>query len=253
MSDPARDLAGKTGIERRRGVRALFDAIAPRYDLLNHLLSLGLDHYWRRRALHLLAPEPGRSYLDLACGTGDLGLLLATLVKTRVVGVDISPAMLRKIAPKKARKKPAGAFYFLQGDALQLPFAAGSFDGVSLAFGLRNFPRRNTALREIHRVLKPAGVLVILEFVPAAGFRRSLFRLYFRHLLPFLGKIVSRHSFAYDYLPASVETFATAADLTAELAAAGFREIRTVRPFPGVAVAFRAVRDSSSEQPVPPV
>jgi demethylmenaquinone methyltransferase/2-methoxy-6-polyprenyl-1,4-benzoquinol methylase len=195
-------------------VRRMFDAIAPRYDLLNRLLSAGVDARWRRIAVdRALSGIDGADVLDLCCGTGDLALALARDARTRsVTGVDFAGAMLDRAERKRARSSAAGSkVRLLRGDALRIPAADRRFDVVTIAFGLRNLVDPEAGIREMVRVLRPGGRLAVLEFFAAkAGLAPRLFRAYFRHVLPRVGRWLSgtRSVDAYRYLPASVDSFA---------------------------------------------
>lgn len=200
----------------------MFSEIAPRYDLLNRLLSFGADLRWRRRAVELaLERHPGR-ILDLATGTGDLALLLKRQAsKAEVVGADFAPPML-ELARKKARERGLEV-RFLEADALALPFPDGHFEAITIAFGFRNFADYERALKELYRVLAPGGRLVILEFPPPpTGAFGLVYRLYFQRVLPFLGGLISGSFGAYRYLPESVEAFPPPEALKALMEEAGF-------------------------------
>ncbi len=189
----------------------MFTDIAPRYDALNHLMSLGADRCWRRRAVRVLQRE-GRplDVLDLACGTGDLSLALQKALPegSRITGADFSEGMLAVMREKLARKGLEDRILLIQADAAALPFPEASFDAVTVAFGIRNFPDREQALREILRVLRPGGILVILELSePENRLLKACYRLYFRHILPFIGGLISGNRAAYKYLPDSVGRF----------------------------------------------
>jgi demethylmenaquinone methyltransferase/2-methoxy-6-polyprenyl-1,4-benzoquinol methylase len=218
-----------------RKVREMFTHIAPRYDLLNHLLSLQFDRLWRARVARLLQPilaRPDALVLDLCCGTGDLAFSLARAGKARVVGADFAHPMLIR-ANEKSAAAQAGSnsaelhdVGFLEADALCLPFADASFDLVTTAFGFRNLVDYEAGLREIRRVLKPGATLAILEFTePPDNLLGNAYRWYFRKILPRIGAFVSGDRNAYTYLPASVSRFFAPADLAFLMKGAGYSEV----------------------------
>ena len=220
------EAAAEGGAEKRAYVRTVFEQIAPRYDLLNHLLSFNVDRWWRRRALRVLdwmrVPE-GR-YLDLCAGTLDVG---AQLARQRgfggfIVGADFAVPMLRA----GAGKAPASVLAPVAADAQRLPLADGSVDGATVAFGIRNVASLDAALREVHRVLVPGARFVILEFTtPRRRLVRALYHLYFHRLLPFIGGVISGHHTAYRYLPQSVAHFPAEPELARRMTAAGFDDV----------------------------
>jgi demethylmenaquinone methyltransferase/2-methoxy-6-polyprenyl-1,4-benzoquinol methylase len=199
--------------EASRKVREMFTQIAPRYDLLNHVLSLQLDRVWRARTAKIVRPILSRSdavVLDLCCGTGDLALALARGGSARVIGADFAHPML----VQAAEKGEAAGIRFLEADALRLPFADGSFDLLTAAFGFRNLANYEDGLREMMRVLRPGGTVAILEFTePPAGVMGGLYRWYFRRVLPWVGGVISGDREAYTYLPRSVAKFFRPAQL----------------------------------------
>jgi demethylmenaquinone methyltransferase / 2-methoxy-6-polyprenyl-1,4-benzoquinol methylase len=198
-------------------VRGMFDRIAPVYDLMNRVMTAGLDGRWRRLAARQVV-WPGDRVLDVACGTGDLALE-AERRGGRVVGLDFSEPML-----ERARRK-SGTIEWVRGDALALPFGEGEFDAVTVGFGVRNFADLERGLLELHRVLKPEGRIAVLEITRPRGVLRPFFRLWFDVLVPLAGKVLPGGK-AYTYLPASVRRFPGPDDLSALLDAAGFREVR---------------------------
>lgn len=200
----------------------MFSEIAPRYDLLNRLLSFGADLRWRKRAVALALERGPKRILDLATGTGDLALLLKRQApRAEVVGVDFARPML-EIARRKAEAQGLGVV-FQEGDALALPFPDGHFDATTIAFGFRNFADYERALKELYRVLAPGGRLVILEFPPPpTGAFGLVYRLYFQRVLPLLGGLISGSFGAYRYLPESVEAFPPPEALKALMEEAGF-------------------------------
>jgi demethylmenaquinone methyltransferase/2-methoxy-6-polyprenyl-1,4-benzoquinol methylase len=205
----------------------MFDRIAPRYDLLNHVLSGGIDIHWRRRAVDVLAAAPGARVLDLCTGTADL--LIEALGRdgaSRGVGLDMSMPMLTRAAGKLSRVGMAGRAGLVAGDVQALPVRDGAFDGALIGFGIRNVGDAAGALAEMRRVLRPAGRLVVLEFSMPRGPMGVLYRAYARHVLPRLGGWISGDRGAYAYLPASVARFPTPAELGALMEGAGFTDVR---------------------------
>ncbi len=212
-------------------IAAMFDAIAAKYDLLNHVLSAGLDRGWRRRAIRSLALTGRERVLDLCTGTGDLALAArrARPPAARVIGVDFSSAMLRIGQRKTAAQRETGRIAFVEGDATRVPIADRAVDAVTMAFGIRNVERPEAACAEMCRALVPGGRLAILEFaMPTAPIVRPLYLWYFRRVLPRIGRLVSRHDAAYGYLPASVGAFASPDEFVKILRQAGFVEIAAI-------------------------
>ena len=202
----------------------MFNGISGKYDFLNHFLSLGIDKGWRKKAIAEIAKVRPERILDVATGTGDLALAAARLRPKQIVGVDIAARMLDIGREKVARKGLADIITLQQGDSEALPFATAQFDAVICAYGVRNFENLDKGLAEMCRVMRPGGRLAVLEFSQPGKFPvRQLFRFYFRHILPLLGKIVSRHSRAYTYLPESVQAFPEGEALCRRLAQAGFK------------------------------
>jgi demethylmenaquinone methyltransferase/2-methoxy-6-polyprenyl-1,4-benzoquinol methylase len=213
----------------------MFGSIARRYDLANHLLSCGVDFYWRQRAAEMVASWRPEKIVDLATGTGDLALALQRkLPNAEVMGVDFLPEML-----ELARRK--GVRQTLLADAMQLPFADASFDCVTIAFGLRNMEDWRRALTEMSRVLWKNGHLLVLEFsLPTAPVLRAIYRFYLHRCLPMLGSVLTGKKNAYDYLGDSIEEFPTGSAMTDLIEASGFRRA-TLQPLScGIATIYTA-------------
>jgi len=210
----------------------MFDAIAPRYDLLNTVLSAGLDRYWRRRALSALRFSGHETLLDVCTGTGDIALaaVRARRGAGRVVGVDFAGAMLAQAGDKQRRTGLTSCVHFVRGDATRLPVRSASVDGAVVAFGIRNIDQPEVACAELLRSLRHGGRLAILEFgLPIVPAVRRLYLWYFRNVVPRIGRAVSRHDVAYSYLPASVSAFPWGDAFVAVLRQSGFHNV-TSRP-----------------------
>ncbi|MEP6573916.1 MAG: ubiquinone/menaquinone biosynthesis methyltransferase [Gemmatimonadota bacterium] len=234
-----------SGAEKRAYVRGIFTEIAPRYDLLNHLLSLNVDRRWRRNAVGLLDWEraPAGRYLDLCAGTLDLAATLARRpgFTGQIIGADFVLPMLRLGRHKAERVQP------LNADALVLPFADGIFDGATVGFGVRNLADLDQGLAEAARVLRPGARLVILEFsTPPRQPMRAAYFFYFKRMLPLIGRLVSKHRTAYTYLPESVLAFPEPDALSRRLAAAGFDAVEYRLLFGGICAIHSGVRTSGS-------
>ncbi len=208
-------------------VRSMFSGIAPRYDLLNHLLSGNIDKRWRRRVkTHLAAilSDPNAIVLDVACGTGDLSIELQLAAKARVVGTDFCRPMLTRARAKADALSIA--IPYVEADAMQLSFPDETFDAATIAFGLRNLANFGEGLLELRRILKPGGTLVVLEFSsPSIPGFRSLFNFYFARVLPRIGGLVSGSRGAYEYLPDSVSKFPDQERLAEMIRSAGFDDV----------------------------
>ena len=201
----------------------MFDDISPRYDFLNHFLSFGIDHLWRKKLVGLLKPVRPARILDVACGTGDLTIALASLQPETIVGIDISAGMLEIGRKKAAARGLLEMISFIPGDAEGIPFPDASFDAVTVAFGVRNFVDRDAGFREILRVLRPGGRLVILEFsTPTGPVFGPLYRLYLNRVLPRIGDRTAGQGGAYGYLAKTIGGFPSPPELAGMLRDAGF-------------------------------
>ena len=226
----------------------MFDRIAPTYDRLNHLLSLGIDRRWRRKAVDALAQHKPQQILDIATGTGDFALLLAERLKPQhITGADISEGMM---AVGREKVKEAGlhdVISFQHEDCMALSFADGTFDAVTSTYGVRNFQDLDKGLREMQRVLRPGGHLLIVELTPPPCFpMKQLFWLYAHVVMPLIGRLVSHDNSAYTYLPASMEAFPQAEEMENILHRAGFAKVEWRRFTFGISTMYLATRTSSS-------
>ncbi|MFQ5571148.1 MAG: bifunctional demethylmenaquinone methyltransferase/2-methoxy-6-polyprenyl-1,4-benzoquinol methylase UbiE [Rhodothermales bacterium] len=211
---------------KKEQIEAMFDAIAPRYDLLNRVLSLGIDQRWRKKAVNLLRAEHPERILDVATGTADLAIQALTLDPKKVVGVDIAEEMLNLGREKIEKLGLSDRIVLQRGDAEKLPFSDRQFDAVLVAFGVRNFQHLDRGLSEIRRVLKPGGSLVVLEFSKPRAFPiKQAYAFYSRFILPQVGRTVSKNEGAYHYLPASVASFPDGDDFLEHMRAVGYHHL----------------------------
>lgn len=209
---------------KKKQVEQMFDNIAHKYDFLNHFLSLGIDHQWRKIAIHLLAKSGAKKVLDVATGTGDLSFMaLKRIEGLQIDAVDISTGMLEIGKQKAVKKAVSDQIRFSVGDSEDLPFEEGEFDAVMVAFGVRNFENLQKGLSEMNRVLKKGGSVIVLEFSKPRVFPiKQLFGLYFKYMLPLIGRITSKDKKAYTYLFESVQAFPDYDDFTKIMENAGF-------------------------------
>ena len=230
-------------VEHKRRNRDMFNAIAQRYDLLNHLLSGGVAIYWRRRALDSVRGEAPQRVLDLATGTGDFALAAERLGPRQVVGVDMAIEMLRLGADKIAKRRPPMPVGLLVSDAEGLPFKAETFDLVMGSFGVRNFGDIPSGLAEAHRVLKPGGEILVLDFCqPTTPLFRQLYLFYFYRVLPLVGGLISGQRQAYAYLPRSVGEFPQGQAFVDLLDAVGFAETGYTPMTLGISAIYQGVK-----------
>lgn len=229
-------------MEEKQNIGTLFDRIAKTYDGLNHGLSLNIDRLWRRKTV--AAMQPSEHVLDVAIGTADLTIEMLRRAKaTRVTGLDLSREMMAIGEKKVERMKAQDQVSFVYGNAQEMPFESESFDAVSCAFGCRNFSDLDAGLREMYRVLKPGGELVILEFsYPKNGLIRWAYDLYFSHILPAVGRLVSRDKTAYSYLNKSVKGFCWGEEFTKHLSDAGFQSPHFTPLTFGIATIYKALK-----------
>jgi demethylmenaquinone methyltransferase/2-methoxy-6-polyprenyl-1,4-benzoquinol methylase len=225
----------RTSVADPERVREIFGAIARRYDLANHVLSCGCDFYWRRRAAEIVASWRPNAIVDLACGTGDLALVLQKKIPTaKIIGADFSEPMLA-IAKRKGVRET------ILANAMQLPFENASVDVVTISFGLRNLPDWSEALREMRRVLRANGHVLILEFsLPTMSILRGFYRFYLHRIVPLIGAALTKEKGAYDYLGASIEEFPNGEAMLRLLEANGFRDAMAEPLTAGIVTVYTA-------------
>lgn len=230
---------------KRQEVEEMFDGIAKHYDLLNHVLSVGIDKSWRRKSVGMLEEATSQQrlqeILDVATGTGDLAICVQRATGSKVTGTDISSEML-KIAESKVKKEGLeGDISLFTADATKLPFSSNRFDAVTVAFGVRNFGDLDAGLAEMQRVLKPGGLVVILEFSrPSNRLFRVVYDFYFKNILPLIGGAISKDKKAYDYLCRSALAFPCGEEFESHLEGVGFKPIRREEMTFGIATAYLA-------------
>lgn len=232
-------------------VRDMFDGIAPRYDLLNRLLSLRRDVFWRCAMVAALNLKGDERVLDTACGTGDVALeiLRQTGPGIKIAATDFSVRMLELAHPKIQARRAEANIHLAAADAFDLPFTPAGFDAVTMAFGIRNIQNKNVVLSCLWDQLRPGGKVAILELAsPQPGPLRKAYLHYFNRLLPLVGRLFSKHQFAYRYLPVSVAQFPSAPEFAALMRQAGFRHIRYRKMTLGIAVLFVGMRPESESR-----
>lgn len=219
MVIPYKDTQGS----KKSQVRQMFDNIAFRYDFLNHFLSMGIDNFWRRKAISKIKHIKTGIVLDVATGTGDLAITTAKRTKLDIVGIDLSENMLSIGREKIVKKGFAQRIKLQQGDSECIQFPDAHFEAITVAFGVRNFENLDKGLSEMYRVLKPGGKVVVLEFSKPKYFPvKQIYYFYFRKILPFVGRFISKDRAAYTYLPESVESFPDGKAFLEHLSKAGF-------------------------------
>jgi demethylmenaquinone methyltransferase/2-methoxy-6-polyprenyl-1,4-benzoquinol methylase len=216
-------------LSKKRQVALMFDNISGKYDLLNHLLSFGIDRIWRKKAIELMRPYHPRSILDIATGTGDFAIQALSLDPDLIIGVDISEGMIEQGRQKINKKNLHDKIELKKGDSENLAFGDNKFDAVIVAFGVRNFERLDNGLSEMLRVLSENGKMIILEFSKPSKFPfRQIYNIYFTRILPLVGRLVSRDHSAYSYLPESVQAFPEGDDFLKILSDIGFKDTRCI-------------------------
>lgn len=225
-------------------VERMFDGIAHSYDLLNHTLSFGIDKRWRKAAIESLRPYTPQYILDVATGTGDFAILATKLLRPKsLLGVDISEGMMKVGEEKVKREQLQDIIQFQKEDCLNLSFDSNRFDAVTVAYGIRNFEDLDRGLKEMHRVLKPEGRIVIIELTSPNRFpMKQGFWLYSHILMPCIGKIISRDNKAYAYLPATMEAFPQGEVMQDILKKAGFRDVKFKRFSFGLSTLYTACK-----------
>jgi len=228
---------------KKKQVGKMFDNIAKKYDLLNHSLSFGMDFYWRRKAVKYITNNP-KTILDVATGTADFAISSSKLKDVNITGIDISEGMI-EVGKQKIKSKGLEDTIQLQlGDAENLIFKNNTFDAITAGFGVRNFEDLNKGLSEIHRVLKNKGIVVILEPSKPKSFPlKQFYQIYFHHVLPFFGKLISKDNSAYTYLPNSVEAFPNGKDFIKHLEKAGFKQCKHIPLTFGIVDLYIAIKE----------
>lgn len=228
---------------KKEQVGKMFDNISGRYDLLNRILSFGIDIWWRKKAIDSLAHNSPALILDVATGTADLALEAMRLNPERITGIDISEGMLEKGREKIRRRKLEHTIELRTGDSENLAFPDNHFDAVMVSFGVRNFENLNQGLEEIHRVLKPGGMLMVLEFSkPKNPLIKGLYRFYNRSFLPFTGRLLSSDDSAYTYLPESVNAFPEGADFLEILTTLSYRDAKALPLTFGISTIYTGLK-----------
>ena len=217
----------KDDATKKEQVAEMFDNIAPKYDFLNHVLSMGIDILWRKKAIRLLKPYQPKQMLDIATGTGDFAIEAISLNPDKIVGADISRDMLA-VGVEKIKKKGLQDKISMQyGDSENLPFEDNNFDAITVSFGVRNFENLEKGLGDMLRVLKPGGAVAIIEFSKPQNFPiKQLYNFYFKNILPGIGRVISKDARAYTYLPESVDAFPYGKAFTDIMSSVGYSNIK---------------------------
>ena len=231
-----------TDAGKKREVEEMFDNIAPKYDLLNHVLSMKIDVLWRNNLVNWLLKDDPKIILDVATGTGDLAIAVQKKTKGEVVGLDLSQQMLNVGIEKIKKINLAESISMQKGDAENLPFEDNKFDAVTVAFGVRNFENLEKGLSELRRVVKDNKSVYILEFSKVEGFLGPFYQFYFKNILPQIGKLVSKDNRAYTYLPDSVNAFPFGEKMKNILVETGFKTVEYRKQSFGIATIYKATK-----------
>ena len=227
---------------KKSQVEDMFDNIAPKYDLLNHVLSMKIDVMWRNTLVKMLKKDQPKEVLDVATGTGDLAIAVQKGTGSKVVGLDLSQQMLNVGVIKIKKLNLDGEISMQKGDAENLPFSDNRFDAVTVAFGVRNFENLNKGLSELRRVVKEGKSIFILEFSKVEGFLGPLYMFYFKNILPMIGRLVSKDNRAYTYLPDSVNAFPFGEKMKNILLETGFKKVEYKKLSFGIATIYKATK-----------
>jgi demethylmenaquinone methyltransferase / 2-methoxy-6-polyprenyl-1,4-benzoquinol methylase len=228
-------------LSKKESVREMFDDISPKYDFLNHFLSFGIDRVWRRKLVRILGERKPDKVLDVATGTGDLAIAISSLKPQKIVGIDISEKML-DIGRQKLIEKGLNQIITLQrADAEKIPFSDNSFAAITVAFGVRNYEDLQMGLTEMRRVLRPGGIMLILEFSHPGSFpMKQLYSIYSRYIIPLMGRLISGNRRAYTYLPESVAAFPSGKEFLEILDKLGLKKTTQVSLSLGIASIYQA-------------
>jgi len=230
-------------VNKKLQVEQMFDNIAPKYDFLNRLMSLGIDIQWRKKVIKRLQAARKGQFLDVATGTADLAIMLASLQPKKVIGIDISQQMLNKGDEKIIEANVQDIVSLQKADSENLPFEDNTFDAATVSFGARNFENLDKGLGEMYRILSPGGILIILEFSKVKVFPlKQLFAFYFRYITPTIGKIFSKNNTAYSYLPESVAAFPEGEEMCSILHKIGFKNSTCTPLSFGIASIYQATK-----------
>ena len=215
----------KKNIASKFSIRDMFNSIASDYDITNRVLSLGIDRYWRRKSLSMIAGKETKTILDVATGTGDFSIMAQSLNPKRIIGIDIAEDMLA-IGRRKIETMGYKNIILQKGDAESMPFEANTFDAVIVSFGVRNFSNFDVGLKNIYKVLKKDGVFLMLEFsVVSNPILKPFYKLYCNHIVPMIGRLITKNAYAYTYLPRSIDSFPKKKEFLSLLKNIGFHSI----------------------------